>query len=183
MTQDIFPVGTNCIEKVKKYFGIELIQKRDSLLMKIVSYFVVLFSPSMKRKDFLENYVTTVFQKIYYPFPESITFSLLVHELTHVIQYKKWRFFQYLTKIGRARLEGEALCAELEYKMLIGEKINTNTLDKIAEMLYNYGLGNKEVEFVKKMLYQTKENYEKTGKTKSAIAFWMYVIRNGQKGR
>lgn len=174
--KSIFICNQKELETIKKKFRVSFIKKQNSFFMKIIGWFIGTFIRTMTKKEFMENYVTTVFCKIYYTTEGSLSFPLLTHELTHVIQFGSLKILKYLTKSGRASLEGEALAAELEFLLLSGENITKTMLDNMANMLYNYGVGEKNVLKVKKKLLDVYQKYEKEGIISSDVALAMYGI-------
>lgn len=70
--------------------GIEVKYKKDSLIMKMINFFVKVFC-----KDFMEKYTTTIHHTIFVSENfDSLTdrqqYVILLHELVHVKQYEKW---------------------------------------------------------------------------------------------
>lgn len=157
------------LKKITELFHVNLKKKADSFLMQVVSWILKIFF-KFNRNDFMNGYITTVFNTIYYTKIEHLTYAVLVHEITHVQQYKNMSFIKYITKDGRTMLECEAFCAEIEFRLLCGEKIPDFFLDNVANMLYSYGIGRENVEYVKKRLKQTVLDYVQTKKTKSKVA-------------
>jgi len=91
----------NKIKKLEEHIeevipNFKLLEKRDSFLMKFISFFLKPFN-----KNFLTHYVTTFYPNVYYPFLErdkknnnkyvnGYFFSNLAHEYVHLKDRKKW---------------------------------------------------------------------------------------------
>lgn len=118
----------------------------------------------LDRKDFLENYATTLGRTIYLPFEpgaESGPWKLweqvmvMAHECQHVVQYDRLgpaRFGRdYLASTsGRAKLEAEAYRTNLElHHWRTGHVPDAHAL---ASVLTNYGCNDADVAFVDQYL-------------------------------
>lgn len=71
----------------------KIVKKNDSLLMKVIHYFLMVITFG-KNKNFLSSFVTTIGQTIYVPdswdrHSESEKEMILAHEQVHIDQYKK----------------------------------------------------------------------------------------------
>ena len=150
-------------QKVKNYwdyisrvYGMKIVQKRNSHLMKFISWFLNLFN--IVPKDFFMNsFTTTIGKTVYVPFElgnglgdnqtlES-QFSTLVHENQHVIQYMREgiKFFvKYLFSSScRARYEAEAYTSNLElYYFMYGSIFDVY---KVAKSLQYYNCSYKDI--------------------------------------
>lgn len=154
------------IKRVSKKYDVDFILKNKSELMRIASRVVPIFS-KIKKDEFMEMFVTTVFDNIYYTEESDLTFDLVTHEITHVYQYRNASFIKYVTLAGRGRLEGLAKCAEIELYIATGEPYD---IDEMSDVLFMYGLGTDEVSVVKSMLRSTEKSFQETGNFASEVA-------------
>jgi hypothetical protein len=160
------------IKLVSKKFNVNFVKKDSSFVMKVASRIVPIFS-QISKNEFMKYYVTTLFNNIYYTDPSDLELDLVVHELTHVLQFRDGSFLQYVTKAGRALLEGRAKCAEIELDLSIGESYN---IEDMAEMLLEYGLGDAEVRVVRNMLLSTEKSFKNTQEIHSDVVRYILTL-------
>lgn len=142
-----------------KKYGAKIIDKNNAAEMEIVGWALDLMGIQDK-EDFLNNYSTTVGNRIYLSFePGSNEIPLinqvetLVHELKHTQQMDRDPLFvvKYLTdKSYRAHKEAAAYCTNLEmHYWYCGQVYNT---DKLAMVLTAYALSGEYIRVVQKHL-------------------------------
>ncbi len=162
------------LKRVASKYDVDFILKDRSAIMTIASAIVPIFS-KINSEEFMEYYVTTLFDNIYYSEPSDLEFDLVVHELTHVMQFRNGSFVRYVTLSGRGYLEGMCKCAEIELLLAIGDEYD---IKQKADALYAYGLGKDEVDVVTSMILSTEKSFKDTGEFSSKIAKYLVDMYN-----
>lgn len=162
------------VKRVGKRFDVDFIKKNSSEIMQIAARIVPIFS-KIKPNEFMEYYVTTLFDNIYYTEADDLEFDLVTHELTHVMQFRNGSFVRYVTLAGRGYLEGMSKCAEIELDIATNSPYD---IDEKSERLYDYGLGKDEVNVVKSMLLSTERSFKETGNFSSEISKYLVEMYN-----
>jgi hypothetical protein len=128
-------------ENVKK---IKVIKKENSLLMKLIAFFLNLLTVikiiDFPKKKFMTSYDTTLWSRIYVSGDfEQTSLNHRLHELSHVIQFREfWMPIKYFfSRRWRARYEAQASQA---YMALCPEKINDQFIQGQAMLLTSYGI-------------------------------------------
>lgn len=162
------------VKRVGKRFGVDFIKKNSSEIMQIAAQVVPIFS-KIKSDEFMEYYVTTLFDNIYYTDENDLDFDLVAHELTHVMQFRNGSFIRYTTLAGRGYLEGMAKCAEIELDLALN---NPYDIDEMATRLYDYGVGKDEVDVVRSMLKSSEKSFKETGNFSTEVVKYLVEMYN-----
>lgn len=106
-------------------FDLEAKDKEDSILMKIIAWFLNV-TTIMKRKVFMKNYTTTMFGKVYLRYKIGDLqrhfkdqMAMIGHECTHRLQAKKnipffWRIYYLFSSKKRADYEMEGYATTMK---------------------------------------------------------------------
>lgn len=142
-----------------KNYGMKIVDKDNAAEMEMVGWFLDLMGIQDK-DDFLNNYTTTIGNRIYISFevgskeiPLDRQIETLVHELHHKRQMNRDNLFMIkyaLDKDYRALKEARAYTTNLEMRYWYCGKIY-NT-DKLALVLRGYDLDGEHIRVVKKHL-------------------------------
>lgn len=145
-----------------KKYGVSICNKSDSTKMKLVAWFLDQMGITAK-KEFLENFTTTINQTVYIPFKigEGEPWQLwgqigtIIHEVIHAQQARKEGFvryaFRYLSdKDCRASYEAEAYRSEMV--LSFGRNGDYRSPAKIVAALKSYNLEDRHIAYAQKQL-------------------------------
>ena len=166
----------------KRISPVRVVNKKRSPVMHIISFFLTILTKlgvvKFSKKEFMEDYVTTIGRTIYGP-DWSVDMepnTTVLHELVHVLQFKRfWMEFQYLfSKKWRSYYESSA---DQVWMITHPEKLNNNVIEKKAIQFTKYGIPYAMIleDLKKRRVEATLSNYQPEAKK---VAFCFIEWRN-----
>jgi len=157
-------------------FIASVVQKGTSGFMRSASWFLDAIG-IMDKQTFMERYTTTIFSTIYVPFQIGIPtknyslwgqLSVCAHECQHVAQGNRDGVnafnLRYLMDSGaRAAYEAEALTAQMELEYWRWGEVPEDRPERRSRILEHYGCSEKDIEWVRVYLEQTRSTIMQGG--------------------
>jgi len=164
-----------------KEYDAKSVDKDDSDFMKSIATFLDAIKV-LDKEDFMKQFTTTIFKTIYRPFKIGDTanydlwsqITVLVHELTHVLQFKAdevgFTVGYIVNKSSRAAFEADAYGADLEMHYWMYGKLY-NIKARAANLKY-YGLQQEHIDFAASVLESIGTTITKSDAAVSEVAAW-----------